>query len=73
MRGLKAVYEKRGDWWIGYVEDLPGANTQGRTLEEARRNLEEAIRLVLELSGKSDQGNGADMTVREDIVLEDVD
>ena len=55
------------------MEDLPGANTQGRTLEEVRRNLEEAIRLVLEVSGENGQGHGAEMTVREDIVLEDPD
>ena len=42
-----AVFERDGDWWIGYVEELPGANTQGRTLEEARLNLGEAVQLVL--------------------------
>jgi predicted RNase H-like HicB family nuclease len=30
------VFEKDGPWWIGYVPELPGANTQGATLEEAR-------------------------------------
>ena len=34
--------------YIGYVEELPGANTQGKTLEETKENLIEAIRLVLE-------------------------
>ncbi len=43
-----AVFEQDGDWWIGYVEELPGANTQGATLEEARENLQEAVQLVLE-------------------------
>ena len=43
-----AVFEKYGEWWIGYVEELPGANTQGRTLEEARENLKEAAALVIE-------------------------
>jgi len=43
-----AVFEKEGDWWIGYVEELLGANTQGRTLEEARENLKEAVRLIIE-------------------------
>jgi len=33
---------------MGYVEELPGANTQGRTLEEARENLKEALSLILE-------------------------
>jgi transcriptional regulator with XRE-family HTH domain len=43
-----AVYERDGDWWIGYVEELPGANAQGETLEECRESLREAVRLVLE-------------------------
>ncbi|RJO74548.1 MAG: type II toxin-antitoxin system HicB family antitoxin [Myxococcales bacterium] len=48
MKGeLTAVFEKRGRRWIGYVEELPGANTQGRTLNEARENLKEAIELVV--------------------------
>lgn len=48
MNRLTAVFEQDGDWWVGYVEELPGANTQGRTLDEARENLEEAVRLVIE-------------------------
>ncbi|HEY7781403.1 MAG TPA: type II toxin-antitoxin system HicB family antitoxin [Ktedonobacterales bacterium] len=43
-----AVFEQVGDAWIGYVEELPGANTQGATLDEARDNLHEAVELVLE-------------------------
>lgn len=43
-----AVIQKRGRWYVAYVEEIPGVNTQGRTLAEARRNLKEALRLVLE-------------------------
>ena len=43
-----AVYQKRGACYIGFVEEIPGANTQGRTLAEAKRNLREALKLVLE-------------------------
>lgn len=43
-----AVFEQDGDWWIGYVEELPGANTQGKTLDETRENLKEAVELILE-------------------------
>jgi predicted RNase H-like HicB family nuclease len=43
-----AVYRKVPEGFIAFVEDLPGANTQGATLEEARTNLEEAVALVLE-------------------------
>ena len=48
MNKFTAVFERDGDWWIGYVEELPGANTQERTLEEARENLKEAVALVIE-------------------------
>lgn len=55
------VFEKVDDWYIGYVQELPGANVQEKTLEEARESLREAIELILissrelverELSGK---------------------
>ena len=45
---LTAVFEKSPDGYFGYVAELPGANTQGKTLEETKRNLVEAIQLVLE-------------------------
>ena len=45
---LTAVFKKVPEGYIGWVEELPGANTQGKTLEEARENLQEAIRLVFE-------------------------
>jgi predicted RNase H-like HicB family nuclease len=43
-----AVYRKVPEGFIAFVEELPGANTQGSTLEEARTNLEETVALVLE-------------------------
>jgi predicted RNase H-like HicB family nuclease len=43
-----AVYRKVPEGYIGFIEELPGANTQGRALEEARANLREAAQLVLE-------------------------
>ncbi len=45
---LTAVFRKVPEGYMGFVEELPGANTQGATLGEARENLEEAITLVLE-------------------------
>jgi len=49
---LTAVFEKVPTGYIAYVEELPGANTQGTTLEETRANLREAIELVLEANKK---------------------
>lgn len=43
-----AVFEKVPEGYVAFVEELPGANTQGATLEEARENVREAIALVME-------------------------
>ncbi len=43
-----AVFQKVPEGYIAFVEELPGANTQGATIEEARANLREAVELVLE-------------------------
>ena len=45
---FNAVYEQDGDWHIGYCLEVPGANGQGKTLEECRESLREAIKLILE-------------------------
>ena len=45
-----ANYRKRGKWYLGWVEEIPGVNTQGRTLTEARENLQEALGLILEVN-----------------------
>ncbi len=49
---LTAVFEKVPEGYIGYVEELPGANAQGETLEKVKENLKEAIELVLEANRK---------------------
>jgi predicted RNase H-like HicB family nuclease len=43
-----AVIERDGEWFIGYCPEIPGANGQGRTLEECRSSLAQAIQLILE-------------------------
>ena len=43
-----AVFRKVPEGYIGFVEEVPGANTQGATLEEARANLQEAVEMVLQ-------------------------
>jgi len=49
MKGeFTAVYEKRDKWYVAYIEEIPGVNTQGRTLKEARENLKDALELILE-------------------------
>jgi predicted RNase H-like HicB family nuclease len=43
-----AVFKRVPEGWVAFVQELPGANTQGETVEEARENLKEAVELVLE-------------------------
>jgi len=50
-----AVYVKQGKWYVAYVKEVPGANTQGRTLKEAKENLKEALELILETNEKLTQ------------------
>ena len=48
LNEFTAIIEEDGDWYIAYCPEIPGANGQGRTEEDARRNLGEAIALILE-------------------------
>ena len=43
-----AVFERDGDWFVAYCPEIPGANGQGRTKDEARQSLSDAIALILE-------------------------
>jgi predicted RNase H-like HicB family nuclease len=43
-----AIFERDGEWYIAYCPEIPGANGQGKTKEEARKSLAEAIKLILE-------------------------
>ena len=45
---FEATIEKRDKWYIGWVEAVPGAFSQGRTIKEVEGNLEEAVQLILE-------------------------
>ena len=51
-RDFTAIYKKSGKWIVAWVEEIPGVNTQGRTLKEAKENLKEAITLILESNRK---------------------
>jgi len=42
-----AIFERDGDWYVSYCPEIPGANGQGRTKDEARQSLAEAITLIL--------------------------
>lgn len=47
-RQFTALYKKSGRWYLGWIEEIPGVNTQGKTLKETKENLKDALLLVLE-------------------------
>jgi predicted RNase H-like HicB family nuclease len=47
-REFTAIYKKSGKWYLGWIEEIPGVNTQGQTLKETKENLKEALLLILE-------------------------
>jgi predicted RNase H-like HicB family nuclease len=64
-----AVYQQRGEWWIAFVEEVPGANTQGRSLEEARANLREAVELVVEANRQDAISQLEGDVLREPVII----
>ena len=67
---LTAVFEKVPEGYIAFVEELPGANTQGNSLQEARANLTEAVELVMEANRSLAEESLVGKTViRETLVL----
>ena len=65
-----AVFRKVPEGYVGFVEELPGANTQGATLDEARANLQEAVELVLEANrALAEQELGTADVIREPLRL----
>ncbi len=67
---LTAVFEKVGEWWLGYVEEMHGANTQGKTMDEAREILREAVQLIIEANREllSEQTEGHEI-IREPLMV----
>ena len=65
-----AIIEKDGDWFIAYCPEIPGANGQGRTAQECRENLAEAIRLILEDRLEDALRGVPEDAIRETVVLQ---
>jgi predicted RNase H-like HicB family nuclease len=75
MREIRftAIYEKAEEGgYTGYVAELPGANTQGETLEETRENLRDAVELLLDCFGEQAQARSANSSdvKKADLVLQ---
>ena len=67
---LTAVFRRSPRGYVAYVEELPGANTQGETLEKARENLREAVALVIEANrALAEEEIGSAEVIREPLRL----
>lgn len=70
MQKFTAVFEQVDEGWIAYVEELPGANTQGETLDEARENLKDAVQLLIEANREIMRRYQKDhRVIREELVV----
>jgi predicted RNase H-like HicB family nuclease len=49
MANYTAIVQQEGEWWIGWVEELPGVNSQGRTRDELLGNRQDALQDALEI------------------------
>lgn len=68
-RQFTAVYKKSGKWYLGWIEEIPGVNTQGRTLRETKANLKEALLLVLQTSRLVSRAEMKKGTIRESLAI----
>jgi predicted RNase H-like HicB family nuclease len=64
-----SVIEKRGKWFVAYIEEIPGVNTQGKTLAETRRNLKEALTMVIEANRELAARDRSQDALREPITI----
>ena len=69
MRKFTAVYKKSGKWYSGWIEEIPGVNTQGKTLNEAKCNLKEALELVIKVNRVMTQKELTGRVIREPMTL----
>ncbi|MEX2534792.1 MAG: type II toxin-antitoxin system HicB family antitoxin [Trueperaceae bacterium] len=56
----KAVVKQDGSWWVGWVEEIPGVNSQGKTRDELMANLESALVEALEMNRESARSAAGD-------------
>ncbi|MBI4268402.1 type II toxin-antitoxin system HicB family antitoxin [Candidatus Uhrbacteria bacterium] len=64
-----AVFKKKGKWYLGWIEEVPGVNTQGKTLREVRGNIKEALRLILDVNRELVSSEIKGRVIRESLIL----
>ena len=69
-RTFEATIEKRGRWYIGWVDSVPGAFSQGRTIKEVEENLKEAVQLIVESQRGIQEKGGAGKILKRRIQVQ---
>lgn len=67
-RQFTAVYKKDGRWYLGWIEEIPGVNTQGRTMREVKENLRDALMLILETNKLLGKIEGTDKKLTRELL-----
>lgn len=68
-RQFTANYKKDGKWYSGWIEEIPGVNTQGATLNEVKENLKDALLLILETNRLMNKPRGRQKITRENLTI----
>lgn len=69
IQQFTAIYKKHGKWFLAWVEEIPGVNTQGKTLKEAKENLKEALSLTVEANRAISKKQAFGKIIREQVKL----
>ena len=64
-----AIYKKTSKWYVGWIEEIPGVNTQGKTLKETKENLKEALLLVVEANRIANKAEFGKKTFSEPLII----
>lgn len=64
-REFTAIYKKEGKFYVGWIEEVPGVNTQGNSKKEVRENLKEALELILSINKSISRKNLGKIFERE--------
>jgi predicted RNase H-like HicB family nuclease len=68
MAAYRAIIQRDGQWWIGWIEEIPGVNSQGATREELLENLRSALQEALEMN-RADARAAAGANFEEESIL----
>ncbi len=68
-REFTAVYKKIGKWYVGWIEEVPGVNTQGKTIKEVKGNLTEALLLIIDVNRELLEREFSGKVIREPVFL----